>query len=110
VCKDKQAIHAAIAALRLKTTQGTTHKTFDGKTIEGIAFRLPGWQKDVIIDAAGTAHYDNYKGMWGNIDELDEFLHRYTIETTKTAAMAAGYSVEETENDEGQTELFMTEY
>lgn len=110
-CKSKDAVLATIKKMGLKQTAGTSHRTFDRKTIDGIAFRLPGWRQDVIIGDDHSVNYDNYGERWGKTAELDKFLAQYSVEAVRLEAAANGFSVDEYTNAEtGQIELIMEKY
>lgn len=100
---------AAIAAacLRLSLSQPVHGKTqlFNGD-VTGHAVQLPGWKYPVVCDtAAGTVHFDNYEGRWGDRTELDRFLQSYAVEKAKLEARRQGHSVTEQLLSDGAIKL-----
>lgn len=106
-CNNQEAILAAAEKLGLKVLPHGEHKMFDGRKVTGVGFRPKGWSEDVLIDAAGKVYYDNYKGKWGNIKELDLFLKRYTVEAATIDSKKKGYSTFEVAHEDGSIELLV---
>lgn len=62
----------------------------------GTAVRLPGWNFPVIVTPDGDIVFDNYRGWWGETDQLDALVQAYCVEKARKEAVAMGYTVEET--------------
>ncbi len=68
--------------------------------------QLPGWQYPIVIDTlSGLARYDNYKGRWGDQEQLDRFLQLYAVERAKLEARKKGYTVSEQSLQDGSIKL-----
>jgi hypothetical protein len=84
--------------------QGKT-KLFSGE-VEGWTVQLPGWQYPVVCNTtAGTVHYDNFQGRWGDQRHLDKFLQMYTVEKAKLEARKKGHTVAEQQLPDGSIKL-----
>ena len=63
---------------------------------EGLAVELSGWRYPVVCEiATGTLKYDNYRGTWGEQEQLDRFMQAYACEKAKLEARRAGHIVTE---------------
>lgn len=82
-----------------------THKLYNNQSATGLGIKLPDWNYPVVIDAEGTAHYDNYGGSWGKQIELDKLCQRYAIEVANYQAELEGYIVTEQQLENGDVEL-----
>ena len=103
--RDAAAIQAACLRLGLPLPiQGKT-KLFSDEA-EGWAVQLPGWQYPVVCDTtAGTVHYDNFAGRWGEQKHLDKFLQMYAVEKAKIEAHKKGHTVAEQQLPDGSIKL-----
>ncbi len=103
--RDIAAIRAACQRLGLLApVQGKT-RLFSSE-VEGVAVQLPGWQYPVVCDtAAGTVHYDNFSGHWGEEKELNRFLQAYAVEKARLEARSKGYAVAEQSLPDGSIKL-----
>jgi len=77
------------------------HKLYYSREFTGQAIRLPGWTYPVILDDQGQIHYDNYKGHWGDIAQLNELTQRYVAETVMSEARMQGRNVWESVEEDG---------
>jgi hypothetical protein len=101
----RKALEKATERLGLTMSLEGVHRTFDRKTIEGVAIKLPGWNMPVIVDNEGTVHYDNYNGHWGNFKELATLTNYYGLEYAKAEAQSLGYYCTEGTNEFGELTL-----
>jgi len=93
--QDPIAVTAACRRLGLGEPVHGTAQLYSG-TATGLLVQLPGWQYPTVIDTAtGTIHYDNFEGHWGDQQQLDRFVQRYSVEKTKLEAQQRGHSVSE---------------
>lgn len=76
-----ESVLQAAQKLGYKTEVGKV-RLFDRTEVEGLAVSLPGWSYPLVVQPDGALVYDNYKGRWGNIEELEK-LAAYSM-----AAMA----------------------
>jgi len=100
---DRAALEAACQRLGLSFTEGT-HKLY-ATNENGIGIKLPGWQYPIVVKSDGTIAYDNYNGHWGKIEELNKLRAYYGLEKAKIEARKKGYSVYETQDQEGNLVL-----
>lgn len=107
VCNNPDALAATAEKLGLKMLQHGTHKMYDGREVTGIGFKLEGWSQNVLIDDAGKVYYDNYRGNWGDIEKLDQFFQRYSLEASTIEAKKKGYSTFEVAHEDGSIELLV---
>jgi hypothetical protein len=105
---DRDAIQAACDRLQLKLQDEAKHTLYGGAKVQGLRVDLPGWSYPVVIDEAGSIHYDNYGGSWGEQLELDKFVQAYTVEKATAEARQHGYMVNEEEVSDGSIRLEMT--
>lgn len=106
--KDPGIVEQTARELGLATTRGEI-KLFDGKTVNGIGVKLPGWRYHVAIDGkTGEAFYDNYKGAWGHQSELDKFTQAYAVNKTTAAARLKGWIVSKQVQSNGTVALQIT--
>ncbi|HOL44682.1 MAG TPA: hypothetical protein PLN56_11370 [Methanoregulaceae archaeon] len=96
---DRDALEAACQRLGLTIIEGK-HKLYSS-TEEGLGIRLPGWKYPVVIKD-GTVAYDNYRGSWGKLEELNKLRAYYGLEKAKMEARKRGYSVYESFNGNTQ--------
>lgn len=98
--KDARAVQRACQVLKLAPAVHGTFKVFT-RDVEGLGFKLPNWNYPVVADlATGQLQYDNYKGQWGNIAELDKFQQRYSLEAAKIIAEENGQTYGQEYTDE----------
>ena len=103
--RDAAAVRAACKRLGLaEPVQGTT-RLFSGEAT-GLAVQLPDWVYPVVADmAAGTLHYDNFGGRWGDQKHLDAFLQAYAVCKATAEARRRGHSVTEQSLPDGSIKL-----
>jgi hypothetical protein len=107
--RNKATLQAACRALKLAAPVQGTHRLYAGRTAEGMAVTLPGWQYPVVFDTTtGRARLDNYGGAWGNQVELDKLLDRYSAEQVKAIARRKGHTVKEVVLQDGTIEIEVT--
>jgi hypothetical protein len=99
--KDPAILAECCKALGLGEPVAGKHRLFDGRTVEGLAVRLPGWAFPAIIDAEGRVLFDTYKGAWGDIRELHKLSQRYSVKATVRQAKRHGWRAIETAQPDG---------
>ena len=68
--------------------------------VSGVAaLRLPSWRYDIVVSFSqehGTSqlYMDNYKGYWGNIDELHKLQQDYSHELVVDRYSQQGYRLD----------------
>lgn len=103
--RDPAAVQAACRRLGLTAPQQGTHRLFSGEAT-GLAVQLPDWRYPVVCDLSnGQLHYDNYRGRWGEQQQLDMFLQRYAVEKAKLESRRAGHTVTEQTLSDGSIKL-----
>ena len=106
VIRDPAAIAAACKRLALAAPWHGEHKLFDGTICKGYAVQLPDWLYPVVYDVStGKAHFDNYKGRWGDSQHLNRFTQAYTVERALIEARRKGYRTTETTLPDGSIRL-----
>jgi len=66
---------------------------FDGfkKVKNGIAIKIEGWKYPIVIDLdTGEIFYDDYRGRWGNVEDLKKLKQLYSLETILDIAKKQG--------------------
>lgn len=98
--KNTLAVEKACQRLNLELPRVGTAQVYQ-TNVTGLMVKLTGWEYPLVIDTeTGKVNYDNYGGVWGSQDRLDEFMQAYMAEQTKLDAQAinASYSEETLEN------------
>ncbi|MGE0756069.1 MAG: DUF1257 domain-containing protein [Pirellulaceae bacterium] len=103
--RDPLAVQAACQRLRLPPPVAGSHRLFSGH-ISGLAVQLPQWRYPVVCQLpTGQLHYDNYRGHWGDLRQLDQFKQAYAVEKAKLAARRQGHAVSEQPLADGSIQL-----
>jgi hypothetical protein len=75
-------------------------KLYD-QEVKGLGIKFHNWQLPVIFDQEGKASFDNYRGSWGNEQDLYGLIARYGCEKAKYEAPRNNiYSWNEVETEE----------
>jgi hypothetical protein len=99
--RDRIALEAACKELGIKILEGNSHHLYGG-TEYGIGLKIPGWNYPVVVKDNGTLAFDDYKGSWGNKQDLTKLMAYYGLEKSKAEAEDQGYTVEESYNSQTQ--------
>lgn len=103
--RDAVALNAACLRLKLEPPICETVQLFSSEAT-GHAVRLPEWRFPVVCDLTnGQIEFDNFGGRWGDQQQLDALVQKYTIEKTKLEARRAGHTVTEQELQNGSVKL-----
>lgn len=103
--RDAVALNAACRRLKLEPPICETVQLFSSEAT-GHAVRLPEWRFPVVCDLTnGQIEFDNFGGRWGDQQQLDALVQKYTIEKTKLEARRAGHNVTEQELQNGSVKL-----
>jgi len=89
--QDESAITTAIQAIGGTVLGKGLHKIFDGH-YNGLGFTLPNWRKRLVVTADGKLQYDDYRGAWGNVKDLDRLKSEYSIGVAETKARELGWA------------------
>lgn len=73
-----------------------SHKLYEG-SYTGNGFHLAGWAYPCVLDEAGSLHFDNFEGRWGNAADLETLKGAYTLAVAEQAAQAQGWLCERTD-------------
>jgi hypothetical protein len=103
--RDPIAIRAACVRLGLDPPVHGQTRLFDGATPTGWQVKLPGWMYPVVCQADGTLAYDNFRGHWGEAQELDRFKQAYAVAKATMEAHRKGYRVAEAKQPDGSIRL-----
>jgi hypothetical protein len=102
VCKDMK-----LNFRRAKDGATLSAGSYGGNAAKGVfAVQLPGWNYEVMIDADGMAHYDNFGGHWGNEEEFNKLQQRYSRRVVQDQLVEQGFRLdEETTEQDGTLQL-----
>lgn len=103
--RDAEAARAGCRRLGLDEPVVETVKLFS-QTVTGLAVRLRDWRYPVVFDTdTGESSFDNYGGLWGKQERLNQFLQIYAVERAKIEARKQGYSVSEQPLEDGSIKV-----
>ena len=103
--RDPTAVHAACDRLRLAPPRHGTVRLFTTEAT-GLLVELPRWRYPVVCQTeTGILAYDNYRGRWGEQQQLDRFLQAYAVEMTRLEARKQGHDVVEQTLIDGSIKL-----
>lgn len=88
--RDPEALGRAVIAMGGQVLGRGTHKLFE-RPESGYGYQLPGWNFPVVLTATGTLAYDDYRGRWGNVADLERLEAQYAVEAAASAATAQGW-------------------
>lgn len=99
-------LKAACKRLGLPEPQHGTHRLF-GNSVTGYGVQLPGWRYPVVCTFEnGETRYDNYRGLWGKIEELHKLQQAYAVSAAIRSAQEQGmYDFTETRLEDGSIQL-----
>ena len=66
---------------------------YDGvkRVKNGIAIKIEGWRYPIVIDLdTGEVFYDDYRGRWGNVEDIKKLKQLYAVETVLDIAQKQG--------------------
>jgi hypothetical protein len=92
--KDRVALARVIVAMGGRVLGEGTHSLFAAAE-QGFGFTLPGWQFPLVLKDNGELAFDDYKGAWGKVSDLDRLKDRYALSVARAAAEAQGWLCEE---------------
>ena len=83
-------LRAVVESLGGKVLGFGEHHLYAG-FVQGWGFTLPGWSYPLVVcEGTGKLSFDDYKGHWGNVKDLDNLRAEYAIETAEQTAKAQG--------------------
>jgi len=91
---DTDALAAAVAQMGGTCLGQGTHKLYSYNSATGFGFRLPGWHYPLVLKADNTLAFDNFRGHWGNVKDLDTLKAHYATARAQVAAEAQGWATE----------------
>jgi hypothetical protein len=92
---DPASFQAAVESLGGTWLGAGTHRLFEGE-VAGLGFRLPDWQYPLVLQGDGQLAYDDYRGCWGNVRDLERLKGAYALCAAEQAARAQGWLTERT--------------
>lgn len=107
---DKAALRQACQTLKFPFKEGRQQiKTFS-RSIQGdFAIQLPGWKYQAAVDTAtGQIAYDNYGGVWGEQQYLEDLNQEYNLVLREQWAEGEGYYTERVPQASGHVQLQIT--
>lgn len=104
--KDMQALEAVCRELNIPVVAKRQQASMYSGEIEAAAtLKLPGWRYPVVVQPDGTVKFDNYGGRWGDQDQLNRVLRRYSERVTAQQARRMGMTVRRQEQSDGSIVL-----
>lgn len=94
VLKDKQVLGISVQKMEGEVLGEGTHILYSGPE-HGWGFTLPRWKYPLVLRESGDLAFDDYKGVWGNLDDLARLRETYALETARRAATAQGWLSED---------------
>lgn len=82
-------IQKAAKALGFSCSVGQFRQQFFQSKAESgdVAVTLPGWKYPVLFDTkTGEVKYDNYNGMWGDLQPLEKLMQEYALQVAEEEA------------------------
>lgn len=91
---DHDVLSGAVLSLGGKVLGMGTHSLFSSQSTTGFGFTLPNWRYPLVATADGSLSFDDYKGHWGNVADLERLKGAYVIAKAEQSAMANGWMTE----------------
>ena len=91
---DQGALRGSVEAMGGTWLGQGNHSLYERGKVEGLGFRLPGWNYPLVLKSNGELAYDDYGGCWGNVKDLETLKSQYTISQATQAAAAQGWQTE----------------
>lgn len=88
--RDDDTLAHAVRSLGGQVLGRSTHKLYE-RSETGFGFTLPGWRYPLVVTQDGQLAYDDYRGSWGNVKDLDRLKSEYVLATAEQAAMQQGW-------------------
>lgn len=88
--RDPGGLKAAVEAMGGRWIGEGTHKMFEGSST-GLGFRLPGWNYPLVLRSDGSLAFDDYRGMWGNVADLERLKAEYAVGVAEERARELGW-------------------
>ena len=101
---DFTAIQAACHRLKLPQPTKGEVRLFD-RVAQGIGVHLEGWRFPICVESDGNLLFDNFQGLWGAPERLDQFQQAYAVEKTKLESRKLGYQCSESVLADGSIRL-----
>lgn len=113
--QNREHLVAAIEALQAEGNQlqllgDGSHEVYM-KKVDGTAIQLAGWRYPVVVDVnTGEVTYDNYRGRWGDEEQLDLLFQQFAIEGARATARQQGLTFQEFRDEQtGEVEVTMSQ-
>lgn len=84
------ALDSAVESMHGQVIGHGTHELCSTEET-GYGFRLPNWYLPLVARTNGTLAYDDYRGKWGNVKDLEKLKGLYATAAARLAAEAQGY-------------------
>ncbi len=84
-----EALTRALARCKATELGQGEHKLY-ASTEPGYGFQLKDWRYPCVIREKGTLAYDDYKGRWGDKEQLHELQQEYALQAAEVQAEALG--------------------
>lgn len=93
--RDGDTLRGAVLAMGGTWIGQGCHQLFEGSEI-GQGFTLPGWKFPLVAGLDGNLKFDDYKGRWGNVKDIEKLKAAYAVASVEQAAMINGWQCERT--------------
>ena len=88
----RKGLLKALQELNIPHEEGIV-RFFDGTIAEGLVFKPEGWHYAVVCKDNGDFVYDNYKGEWGDLEQLNRIIQQAAYHDVLEAAETHGFQV-----------------
>jgi hypothetical protein len=94
---DPDQLRAACAALGWEWMGRGKHHLFEAP-VDGLGFKPTGWVFPCVVSPDGQLHYDDYRGQWGNVADLEKLRASYAFAAAEQRAQELGWLTERTDS------------
>jgi hypothetical protein len=103
--RDNIALELACSRIGAALPQMRSTRLF-GVEATGYCVQLLGWRYPIVCNVqSGQLQYDNFKGRWGDEEQLHQLLQAYAAEKVKLEARRQGQTITETTLPDGSLKL-----
>ena len=92
--KDCAALARVVIAIGGSVLGEGTHALYAAAE-QGFGFTLPGWQFPLVLKDNGELAFDDYKGAWGKVSDIDKLKDAYALSVARSAAEQQGWLCED---------------
>lgn len=93
--RDPDALRGAVEALGGSWLGLGSHRLYESGEFSGHGLRLPGWEYPLVLQADGSLAYDDFRGRWGNVADLERLKSAYAQQVCRQQAQVQGWLCEQ---------------